>query len=614
MPYESWRRRKSRTRGGAALWAVLAGTACWGEAVERDAGEGSTTGLSLGSTTEALTAGASPEATETGPGGECTSLQEQARELFTARCGGCHSGPAAQVFDHVAELDRLVDDGKVRAGDPGASPLYKLVDADLMPKGGPPLTKSEKATIHAWISLCTGQDAREPLGPPQCTSNLMVPPEEMVEAMVENVSVSGANSPFLRFATLTHLHNAGYCSDQLDVYRHALTKVLNSLSSSNRIVRPTPIDPARTIYRIDLRDYGWDADLWEHLVLSNPFAVEYLFSAAEPLKDATGSRVPSQMADWLVVDAATAPLYDQILYERVFNVIADISSPTDPLTRFDLEEFLGIDLEGRIAQEIAQNTERVMRAGFQDSGVSSQNRVIERHELAGSVLPEAPYWISYDFLDDTEIGDIFAHPLDFVADGGEVIWTLPNGLQAYLLVDGEGVRVDKADVEIVSNKEQAGEPIVNGISCMGCHSEGMRMAVDEVGPYVIDSIGSFDDVEKEEVSRLYTLPDLLTAALERDRGRFVSQMGETGGPLEIAGEEAVSAAFTGFVEQRIDLRRMAAELGVTADALAPNVGLLPEGLKKVDGGTVTRSAMRADFGEAVCRLKLGITAACKPTG
>ena len=46
--------------------------------------------------------------------------------------------------------------------------------------------------------------------------------------------------------------------------------------------------------------------------------------------------------------------------------------------------------------------------------------------------------------------NIFAHPLDFSQDGGEIIFNLPNGLQAYLIVDREGVRIDAAPISIVS--------------------------------------------------------------------------------------------------------------------------------------------------------------------
>ena len=59
----------------------------------------------------------------------------------------------------------------------------------------------------------------------------------------------------------------------------------------------------------------------------------------------------------------------------------------------------------------------------------------------------------------------------FEHDGGEIIYALPNGLQAYMLVDGKDARIDAGPLDVVQDRNQhSGNPtIVNGISCMGCH-------------------------------------------------------------------------------------------------------------------------------------------------
>ena len=73
-------------------------------------------------------------------------------------------------------------------------------------------------------------------------------------------------------------------------------------------------------------------------------------------------------------------------------------------------EFL--ELEKKLHVDVAENIrqERVVRAGFLKSGVSSNNRVIERHES-----PYGAYWKSYDFGPNKDTKDerknIFKHPL-----------------------------------------------------------------------------------------------------------------------------------------------------------------------------------------------------------
>ena len=88
----------------------------------------------------------------------------------------------------------------------------------------------------------------------------------------------------------------------------------------------------------------------------------------------------------------------------------------------------------------------VWRAGFSESKVSSNNRVVERHTSSYGA-----YWKSYDFAGSVGKQNIFVHPISFVHDGGEVVFSLPNGLQAYYLSDSKSNRLDVAPIDIVSN-------------------------------------------------------------------------------------------------------------------------------------------------------------------
>ena len=102
--------------------------------------------------------------------------------------------------------------------------------------------------------------------------------------------------------------------------------------------------------------------------------------------------------------------------------------------------------------------DQLARAGFAGSGVSSQNRLVERHPaLYGA------YWKSYDFSKNDGTANLFRFPLGpvfagnpfpdqaFEHAGGEIIFNLPNGLQGYLLVDAKGKRIDAGPIEVVSD-------------------------------------------------------------------------------------------------------------------------------------------------------------------
>src|SRR5262249_15929206 len=153
-------------------------------------------------------------------------------------------------------------------------------------------------------------------------------------------------------------------------------------------------------------------------------------SVATEVYRLSGIDLPVLRADWLVATATRPPLYHTIL---------DL-----PDTDAKLEQLLPVDPTETFLRD------KLARAGFAKSGVSSQNRLIERHEAAYGA-----YWKSFYFKTNYGTGNLFRFPLGpafkdnpfadqaFVHAGGELIFHLPNGLQGYLLVDAKGKRIDE---------------------------------------------------------------------------------------------------------------------------------------------------------------------------
>jgi len=71
---------------------------------------------------------------------------------------------------------------------------------------------------------------------------------------------------FARCFTIAHLANAGLAEDELQTYRFTLAKLVNSLSWNKDIIAPRPVDSARTVFRIDIRDYTWNDRVWKRLL------------------------------------------------------------------------------------------------------------------------------------------------------------------------------------------------------------------------------------------------------------------------------------------------------------------------------------------------------------
>jgi tetratricopeptide (TPR) repeat protein len=298
--------------------------------------------------------------------------------------------------------------------------------------------------------------------------------------------------------------------------------------------------------------------------------------------------LPWVRGDWFVAAASRPPLYHDVLQL--------------PTTERELERLLRVDTTENIRQE------RVARAGFNGSGVSRNNRLIERHEAGGTV-----YWKSYDFSSNAGRHNLFAHPLGpggdqgFLHDGGEIIFNLPNGLQGYFLTDGQGRRIDKGPTAIVSDPRRPDRAVENGLSCMSCHAKGMIDKVDQVRGHVLKNRQAFADADVEMVLALYPTTEKFQALLREDGRRFQEAVARTGAPLSVT--EPIAALAMRF-EAELDLPLAAAEAGVRPEHLKQALGRTPHLAKHlgpllVDGGTVQRQVYVEAFGDLVRALRVG---------
>jgi formylglycine-generating enzyme required for sulfatase activity len=272
------------------------------------------------------------------------------------------------------------------------------------------------------------------------------------------------------------------------------------------------------------------------------------------------------------------------------------------------------DLRVKVAEDIRQL--RAARAGFSLSGVARNNRLLERHPSSYGA-----YWKSYDFKSNDGKSNLFQNPLGprfqdnpfanraFEHAGGEIIFTLPNGLQGYLLVDAGGRRLDKGPLDLVWDKANPrdGGAVVNGISCMSCHVKGVIEKEDQVREYVLKNPRFFRPDETAAVEDLYPAREKFKALLARDAERFAAAVKETGAPLG-ATDPIVGLAWR--YEWELDLSLAAASAGVRAEeflkALERNDSLARSfSALKVEGGTVQRATFADRFGELVRELRLG---------
>src|ERR1051326_19611 len=328
-------------------------------------------------------------------------------------------------------------------------------------------------------------------------------------------SAGDQDRPYFRYYSLGNLWNNPEIElAELDLDRKAVSRLVNHLSWRRDITVPRTVGPENLILRIDLRDYGWTFDTWGGITGSYPYALANLESTGTimSIRKLSGVTVPYVRVDWFVANASKPPLYHEIL--RL------------PRTLGELEAMLHLDAEFDVQQNFAR------RFGVRDSGVSRNNRAMERHSTAYGA-----YWKSFDFAGNNPEQDIFRDPLDLHADGGEVIFSLPNGLQGYFIVNKRGQRIDDAPVNIVRDRANLEDPVVhNGRSCMGCHIKGMNLFHDEIVTTFSGRSQALFDLERAQT--LYPGQAELERLLETDNHRFADALARAGAgsPAGSAGE------------------------------------------------------------------------------
>ncbi len=493
-------------------------------------------------------------------------LDRQAIGVLKKHCVRCH-GPsstnrkALKDIPNILDVKDVVAREKIAPGDPDKSDVWTQVRDGKMPddaiyEGSP--SDTEKETLKDWIVSLKAQFAGSD------ANRVFVSDGDVLKAIFEDIaSVSMGAAADRRYLSITNLHNNPSVPDEeLEVARQALTKMLNSLTWKRVILKPTPVDPEKTVFRVELSKLGWSKEQWEKIANLHPYNKFYDTIVARSLADYTGTKLSVIRADWFVAKLSKPPLYHEF---------AQI-----PATAQELEKKLLFN--GLTADEnLKANAVEVVRVGIakDNSGVSAQNRLIERHPaLYGA------YWRSFDFLpadpadEKAARRDFFRHPTGpggengFLPDGGEYIFNLPNGFQAYMLTDGAGKRIDSGPVKVVFDQNAAAEgrnpEIVNGISCIGCHSAGIRRATDELLTHVQ---GSVFPVEVRETIELLHEPGKIETTLSEDEQRFVNAMKQAGVTNLSVSDEPVTKLVQRFEGKRVDLRTAAAELGLKEEQL-----------------------------------------------
>ena len=385
-------------------------------------------------------------------------------------------------------------------------------------------------------------------------------------------------------------------ADRRKEFLQTLNFHVNGLSREAELALVRPIGP--DLVALQWPDYGWEPGVWERLAGADPYfhqkiklasdtvlrtvwpggkqaGEEFapgiyreprkagsLVDAAAPwlpareieeLRHWTLSEAPVLRADWFLVQTS-------IQKDRVAGYYDWLGLGTKEA---DFDRLIGAN------QKESRRLKREVAAIIARSGVTIRNRSILRlQSITGG------YWITQDFqksVDRQNVIRLLDGDLDPPGgDASERYGVLPNGLFAFWLQDGKGVRQDAAPDFIASDHQTAGNDrrIHIGKNCITCHLEGLRPLDDYARKLYRGEI----KLTTPDYARYLRLRQLYLSDLEgwlaRDRQDYSTALARvTGGmkPAELA--RAYSRSWDNYVEVDLLPADLARELGVQEKTL-----------------------------------------------
>jgi mono/diheme cytochrome c family protein len=539
-------------------------------------------------------------------------LAARVKEIFRSRCLQCHGGSKTNAGIKILDHDLLVHrKAKVVPGKPDASELYQLItasdDSVMPPAGQPRLGQADIDLVRQWIVA----------GAPPFPADVDRPVEKDKDKSLKDVvgvdyvlkkilahvrTLPPADRRFIRYFSINHLLSGGATRAELDLQRDALAKAINHLSWEPALVSLVSIDePVNSVFAIDLRQLGWNKqpfdvvrdgkvaghstwNLFDLVLLEYPYAVVYEDSetydrlAEEYLRPSGMVRpIPYLRAGWFVSTATQSPLYEDLLQL--------------PFDLKELETSLGVDSAADVRDAVAR------RAGMAVSGVSNNNRVVERHPMRYGA-----YWKSFDFRSSKGQENVFKDPIHLHPTGGEMIFNLPNGLQGYYVANGKGERLNAAPTEIVTDKFAEDKTVRNGLSCIRCHDQGLKGFEDAIRP-ALKQLPGAPGFDKQAALALYPPQAEMDGYVREDGERFRAALTKVLGRPQV--REPLIPVTQRFLDGPLQLGTAVAELGLADPSGLPALFRTPQfagmGLIALASEGVVRRDMWEDYYDQVVR-------------
>jgi mono/diheme cytochrome c family protein len=459
----------------------------------------------------ALVLGSGPAAAQ-----PSTDKPARARTVLEKHCLSCHGDTAPRgglkILDE-RQLQKLV-----RPRDADHSELIQLVQAGNMPPGRTPkLSDADVQALREWVN--------DGATPPRPAFN----DAYVLTWILKDLEDQGDRKPKpdpvkWRYVSFAHLMNEPQAEERLREHRLALLRAVNLVNQRTNIWPPKAVDPAGTVFRLELDELGWNVQPWkgnykddwrDRITLYDLILLEYPYGVVPDestdlnkaiLKDYLARAgmlrpVAYLRGDWLIDAVGKTPLYDDLL--RLEGTLAELE-------------------KGR-----KYPAESAVRGGVESSDVLRFPRLIE-----GRSVGKRSYWRSDNLLSGDRVtllrrAGIDKSVVEKTTTSSLLLFTLENGLPGFYAADQYGYRVEAAPAGQLKADQTRFGTLRPGAACLRCHAQGPKHFAD-VLHNAIQMSPALDQRMKTEWTKLYPGQQKLATRIDTDRGAFAAVADEAG--------------------------------------------------------------------------------------
>lgn len=448
-------------------------------------------------------------------------------------------------------------------------------------------------------------------------------PNDVIPALKSGRLFAAASMPYIRYVTTYN-----YPLPMREKVYLAVTKLLNELSRNGTIVRPAVGGPDNTLIRINLFDYGIDPAVWDRIVAKEPYfhtdVDEFEITTRKVWTTYVGDDGKTYYKTYLGADGKTGYYFTEVTDRKVKSKVraatnwsvnpqpmADlqymVQSKCSPIIRADwflvncsraqnYYDLLGIktlaDFNKLTAfddrAKVKQARATIVTSGSEGlcTKVARNNRILVRFPTF-----QGYYWFTIDFLTSTGAQNVLNNFVDenkIKPDAKELIASLPCGLQAYVLTDGNDKLLVKADPNIAVDSMAVDQQLVNGRSCMWCHAAGInpfKSSYQTMFGFRADqNTPGFYDKNPEKALKLSNFArDVFDApnfdqVIADDNNIYTKAMILATNSTPEVMASLYKQLYDGYDEERLDINRIAYEVGLCEADIRALLGLRINGV------------------------------------